>query len=164
VKLGTVALRRSIAAFFSCFAVGCSSFWVRPAPAPNPVEIRKLTAEFTSDSQGEFRVGFSVRNPGTGPGSVRGITWELWLYNQWFAAGTSALQQALPAAPTQEFEVVLPVVLPRSPTLPGVTQVRVGLRGTLEGKWDGSGKTLAFERSLIVPVKNAPSPNQDDEL
>jgi len=164
VKTGRVALRLSIATALSCFAVGCSSLWVRRAPAPNPVEVRKLTAEFTSDSQGEFRVGFSVRNPGTGPGKVRGIAWELWLYNQWFAAGTSALQQALPATPTQEFEVILPVFFPRSTTLPEVTQVRVAVRGTLEGQWDGSEKTFAFERSLIVPVKNAPSLNQDDEL
>jgi len=164
VKIGRVVLRLSLATGLSCVVVGCASLSARRAPAPNPVEVRKLTAEFTSDSEGEFRVGFSVRNPGTGPGSVRRITWELWLYNQWFAAGTSALQQALPASATQEFEVVLPVFFQRSPTSPEVTQVRVAVRGALEGQWDGSEKTFAFERSLIVPIRNAPSLKQDDEL
>lgn len=145
-------------------AVDCASLSARPAPAPNPVEVRNLTAEFTSDSEGELRVGFSVTNPGAGPGSVRRITWELWLFNQWFAAGTSTLQQALPASPTQEFEVVLPVFFQRSPTSPEVKHVRVAVRGALEGQWDGSEKTFDFERSLIVPIKNAPLLNQEEEL
>jgi hypothetical protein len=96
-----------------------------------------------------------VSNDERGSGQVQRLDWELWLQGRWFAAGTRAMNEALPHG-RDALSVELPVVFRRMVVQQGAVPLEVGVRGALEVELAGSDVRLPFQRTLSVVSQGAP--------
>jgi hypothetical protein len=122
------------------------------------VRVEGVRAQFTAGDRGEFEIDFALENPTGIAATVSGIEWEVWLGGRWFAAGTLALSEALPAQGSHSFKVMLPVVFRRSGAASAEpTSIEIGVRGRLTLAAGGHVHPLAFQDRRRIVAANVPS-------
>jgi hypothetical protein len=120
--------------------------------------VEAVHARFTSGDRGDFDIEFALQNPTGVAAVVTGIDWEIWLGPRWFAAGTLALSEPVPAQGAHSFKVALPVVFRRSGTgSPEPTSIEIGVRGQLTLDAGGQVQPLPFQDRRRILAENVPS-------
>lgn len=133
------------------------------ADAQGAVRIESLQASFTPGDYGEFEVGVSVASPGLQAGAVTSLSWELWLGNRWFAAGTQQLAEPLPDKGRHAFRVKLPIVFRRgAPASDEPASLDVGIRGGVLVQSGGGMQRLPFAHRERLSIRYAPQPEATD--
>ena len=125
--------------------------------AEGAVRIEAVRAQFTPGDRGEFDIDFAIQNPTGVAAVVSGIDWEVWLGRRWFAAGTLALSEPVPARGSHSFRVLLPVVFRRSGADSAEpASIEIGVRGRLALDAGGQVQPLPFQDRRRILAANVP--------
>jgi hypothetical protein len=121
------------------------------------LRVEEVRARFTPGDRADFEIDFAVENRTGAAAAVTGIQWEVWLGGRWFAAGTLALSEAVPAREVRRFTATLPVVFRRvASDRPEPTSIEIGVRGHLLFGADGHVERLAFQDRRRIDAANLP--------
>ena len=142
--------------------LGCRTVVPMPAADEDPIALEAAAAHFPDENHGEFKVRLRVRNPQARGATLESISWEVWLKNRWFAAGTQALTEPMAPSGSCSLSLSLPVSFRDLPVSADRTAVDVGLRGTLSASYSGTVVRIPFAvtkriEAVGLPILDAPS-------
>jgi hypothetical protein len=136
---------------------GCPRHILGGEIAQGAVRVDGVSARFTPGDRGDFEIEFTLQNPTGVPAVVSGIDWEVWLGGRWFAAGTVALSEPVPAQGAHSFKAVLPVVFRRAGAgSSDPASIDIGVRGQLTLDARGRVHPLPFQDRRRIVAANVP--------
>jgi hypothetical protein len=147
------------------WGAGCRPFVVLPAKEVPPVQVRSVGASFSSENHAELKLSLLVPNPTLVVGEAVQVSWELWLQGRWFAAGTRALHEPLPATQTRELSLSFPMAFRTLTVTREPTPLQVGVRGSIDARFGNEHRELSFEDGRRVVTDGAPvfAPTEEDD-
>ena len=148
--------RVAAAVMLGLLFTGCSTRALRFGDE-STARVEDLRLTFEPGERGEVQLDLVATNRALPAAAYTEISWELWLGNRWFAAGTQAMTEPAPKDAAHPFTVRAPLVFRRlQPARDEPVSVDVGVRGAVTLRAPGGSVRLPFELSRRMSVENLP--------
>jgi hypothetical protein len=136
--------------------LSCRELQPIPTPEQPQVTLTSAAAHFPDANHGEFDVTLAVEDREGRMGIIESISWEIWLKNRWFAAGTQALTAPLPASGVATVSLKLPVAFRDVPVSTDRTRFDLGVRGSLSASYSGTSVRIPFAVAKRIEAIGVP--------
>ena len=136
--------------------LACACRSVRADGVPDPVAVSGLKVNEASIDRADFGLTLVVKNPHRWAGTLRAVTWELWLGGRWFATGTQELSGPLPGNGNLPLSLTLQTAFKRRGTSRGPDTVDARVRGNVRVDFPLGPEELTFGKSATVSTLGAP--------
>lgn len=136
---------------------GCAATRALGGGQEGAVQLGEVRLRFTAGERGDLELDLTATNPGLPGAAYTEVSWELWLGNRWFAAGTQVLAEPAPQNLPHPLVVRAPLVFRRSQSpREEAVPVDVSVRGAVTLRAPAGTLRLPFEGSRRMRVANLP--------
>ena len=132
-------------------------------PESGAVVVNALSASFPADDRADFSLQLQIQNREGFPGTITGVSWEIWLQGRRFAAGTRMLAESLPTRGSAQLSLTLPLAYRHTAAAAVPIPLEVGLRGGVSVTFAGNEQRLPFRATVRLVARGAPLFNAGED-